>query len=369
MIGAMSGTSADGVDGALVEIDGQGLSMTARCRLHRHVPYPPDVKAAIFSLRQQGQTTPAGLTALGREISLAYAAVAGRILRDAEVPADRIAALAAHGQTLYHAPPDTLQWLDPALIAAKVGCAVVHDFRRADCAAGGQGAPLVPFADYVLFRHDTRHRILLNLGGIANVTILRAGGDLADVVAFDTGPANCIADHLYREAMPDGLGYDEGGKLAGAGKVNRQVVEAFLSDDYFSRPPPKSTDTPAMIFIWEKAGTPVGEMTLQDQLATACRITADSVARAVRDHLPQGQAELILSGGGGNNATLVSMIREQLGDIPIGAPDGMGITGQSKEAVAFALLGAATLDRFPANVPSATGAARPVVLGSITPRP
>src|SRR5882672_4051022 len=196
LAGAMSGTSADGVDVALVEVSGRGLEMSAKLLHHHARPYDPELRKRIFAIRRTGNISLAELGGLGREISVSYAAAINDALRDASLKANDLAAIAAHGQTLYHAPPDTIQWFDPALVAAEVGCAVVSDFRRADCAAGGQGAPLVPFADYVLFRHATKNRVLLNIGGVANLTWLKAGGALDDVIAFDTGPGNCVIDHV-----------------------------------------------------------------------------------------------------------------------------------------------------------------------------
>src|SRR6516165_10321270 len=173
--GAMSGTSADGVDVALVRIDGRGLEMSARLTHHHHVAYDSNLREAIFACRNSGEVRLADLAAMGRAITLVYARAVNEALLGAKLTANDLAAVAAHGQTLFHAPPNTIQWFDPALLAAEVGCAVVSDFRRADCAAGGQGAPLVPFADYILFRHPSKNRVLLNIGGIANLTAIPAG--------------------------------------------------------------------------------------------------------------------------------------------------------------------------------------------------
>jgi anhydro-N-acetylmuramic acid kinase len=199
LAGAMSGTSADGVDVAIVAIDGQGLDMSARLIHHNHIAYDNPLRDRIFSARQAGSIRLDELAKLGREISLCHAEAVNQALAASDLKATDLAAVAAHGQTLFHAPPDTIQWFDPALVAAEVGCPVVSDFRRADCAVGGQGAPLVPFADYILFRHPTKNRVLLNIGGIANITWLKAGGSLDDVIAFDTGPGNCISDWLCRK--------------------------------------------------------------------------------------------------------------------------------------------------------------------------
>src|SRR3954447_15429443 len=184
--GAMSGTSADGVDVAIVAIRGRGLDMSARLIQHHHVPYERNLREIIFAAREpDAKVELRNLAKMGREISLAYARAVNECLAACRLSATDLSAVAAHGQTLFHDPPDTIQWFDPALVAAEVGCQVVSDFRRADCAAGGQGAPLVPFADYVLFRHPTKNRVLVNIGGIANLTYIPAGASLGKVIAFD----------------------------------------------------------------------------------------------------------------------------------------------------------------------------------------
>ena len=372
IVGAMSGTSADGVDVALCAIGGRGLAM--RCRLigFHHEPYEPGVRSAVFGMRQSGSVELRALAELGRAASLSYGRAVRAVLGSAGVAAAHVAAVAAHGQTLYHAPPCTIQWLDPALLAAETGVPVVSDFRRADCAAGGQGAPLVPFADHVLFRHPTRTRALLNVGGIANVTHLPAGegaGALGRVVAFDTGPGNCVTDHLMRLYDPGGPGYDAGGALAAKGRSVDQLIGLMLADPYFVAPWPKSTDGPAMIDVFARAYASLGrKLPLEDLLKAACLLTATTVADAIRrlDPFPD---ELIVSGGGVRNDTIMSLIRQPLGDVPVLRTDDLGVPAEAKEAIAFALLGAATLDGEPSNVPAATGAKRAVVLGSVTPRP
>jgi anhydro-N-acetylmuramic acid kinase len=277
-----------------------------------------------------------------------------------------LTAVAAHGQTLFHDPPTTIQWLDPALVAAEVGCAVVSDFRRADCAAGGQGAPLVPLADYLLFRDPRKNRVLLNIGGIANLTYLRAGEGIDKLIAFDTGPGNCVSDHLMRESDPSGIGWDENGRLAAAGKPVQTISAAVLSSNYFGKQPPKSTDGPAMIRLFEDAQRGIGRHLLEDLLHTACLITADSILDSMRKFLRPFPDEIFVSGGGTANKTLMGMLGR---DVLVKTIDELGIPSAAKEAMAFALLGAATLDGVPGNVPAATGARRRVVLGAVTPRP
>jgi anhydro-N-acetylmuramic acid kinase len=368
--GAMSGTSADGVDVALVRVDGRGLEISARLIAHRHLPYVPSLRERIFRCRNTGDVTLADLAGMCRDISLAYARAINETLIAAGVSAGELAAVAAHGQTLFHAPPNTIQWFDPALVAHEVGCTVVSDFRRADCAAGGQGAPLVPFADYILFCDPIKHRVLLNLGGIANVTYLPAAGPIDSVIAFDTGPGNCISDSLMRQMHPEGSGVDIDGNLASHGTADEDVVLRMLATPFFKQRPPKSTDGPTMIDLFhDTIKDPGSRGKLPNHLATACLVTASAITRALRDFLPHFPDEIIASGGGIKNRTMMSFLRKQLADVPLRTTDELGVSGDAKEAIAFALLGAATLDGEPSNVPTATGASRRVVLGSVTPKP
>jgi anhydro-N-acetylmuramic acid kinase len=376
--GAMSGTSADGIDVAIVAIEGRGQEMTARLLHHHARPYASHLKQSIFDIRQQQSVELRGLARAGREISLEYAAAIRTAVREAGLAPNELAAVAAHGQTLFHDPPDTIQWIDPALLAAQVGATVISDFRRADCAAGGQGAPLVPFAEYVLFRHPTRNRVLLNIGGIANLTVLPAGGRIDQLIAFDVGPGNCISDWICRTLDPTGPGYDRNGERASRG-TSRQALalDMLLRHDYFRRPAPKSTDVPEMLTLYRRSRDRFffenGPLTPEDELATVCDITVQAIRRSLDN--PLGARipwdELIVSGGGTRNRVILSHL-DALADInrsqTVQTSDKMGIPSEAKEAMAFALLGAATLDGVPGNVPSCTGANRAVVLGSVTPR-
>ncbi|CAN5593032.1 anhydro-N-acetylmuramic acid kinase [soil metagenome] len=368
LAGAMSGTSADGVDVAIVRVIGRGLTMRAELIHHHAHPYTPEIREKIFAVRSDGAVRLADLAELGRAVSLAYVEAIHEALRAANLlPAD-LAAIAAHGQTLYHAPPNTIHWLDPALIAAGVGCAVVSDFRRADCAAGGQGAPLVPFADHLLFRDAMKNRVLLNLGGIANITFLRAGASLSEVIAFDTGPANCVIDHLARKHDVPG-GFDRDGILSMQGTPDFQL--AFMAVRAWRlvfRPPPKSADTPEMIAAFESMLRELQKqsLSLADQMATACMMSALGVDLALHHCKPRPD-EIIASGGGVENPRLMQEI-ERVTKLPIRRTEELGVPSAAKEAIAFALLGGATLDGEPSNVPSVTGASQSVVLGSITPK-
>lgn len=368
--GAMSGTSADGVDVALTKIMGRGYDMTAQLLQHHHRPYDDQTRREIFAFRGNNvrENFLSRLATLGRTISLTYATAVNEALAATHLSAKDLSAVAAHGQTLFHDPPSTIQWLDPTLVAAEVGCPVISDFRRADLAAGGQGAPLVPFADYILFRHPTKNRVLLNIGGIANITWLPAGCQPLQVIAFDTGPGNCISDHLMRVHEPDGPGFDRDGARASTGAPNPTMVERFLAHPYFDKPPPKSTDGPEMIQAWTAALRGHEGLPLQDQLATACRLTATSILQAITARCASaGGIEIIASGGGTRNRAIMSHLKA--GPHPLVMTSDNGVPSDAKEALAFALLGAATLDDLPANIPSVTGAKRGVVMGCITPRP
>src|SRR5215469_7252428 len=240
--GAMSGTSADGVDVAIVGIDGRGLGMVATTLQHHHEPYVRALRERILSIRQGGALDLGVLAGIGRAISLTYASAIFGAMEAVSIQLGALTAIAAHGQTLFHRPPDTIQWLDPALLASETRCRVISDFRRADCAAGGQGAPLVPFADYILFRHATIARAIVNIGGIANITLIPASAGLDQLVAFDTGPGNCISDYVARTHDPAGVGFDANGTMAAAGTVNAALLDTVSQHPYFQLTGPKSTD-------------------------------------------------------------------------------------------------------------------------------
>ncbi len=362
LAGAMSGTSADGVDVAIARIAGRGVEMSVKLLAHRAHPYPRELSARIHRVRGGGGLELVELAELGRAISLVHVEAVNAAMGEAGVDRGEIAGIAAHGQTLFHDPPNTIQWFDPSLVAAGTGCAVISDFRRADLAAGGQGAPLVPFADYILFRDMTKSRVLLNIGGVANVTILPAGCAIDEVIAFDTGPGNCISDWLCRTLNSSGPGHDVGGGGAERGTAIEEIVRWMLAQPYFASPPPKSTDGPAMIAMFDAAVRQIRPgASLDDLLATAAEVTARSIQSAIRP-----DDEVIASGGGVRNGRIMRLLK---GGRSLRVTDDLGVPFEAKEAVAFALLGAATLDGEPSNVPSVTGASRRAVLGSITPKP
>ena len=343
LIGAMSGTSADGVDAALVRITGTGMDMRAELLHVVESSYPTDLRARVQTLRQRGETQLSELASLGRDVSVAYVNVVRQLLEQSNVSPDDVTAIAAHGQTLFHAPPLSIQWMDPALVAQQTGIDVISDFRRADLAVGGQGAPLVPFADWILFRSNTETRVILNIGGIANVTILPKASTLDQVIGFDTGPGNCVSDWL-------------------------------MDQDYFKKSPPKSTDGPAMIEIWKRMPLALqshfgkhdsaSPTAISDSLATAALWVGWSIREAIGAYNPD---TLVVAGGGVRNAGIMQFLNQDKWGLEIITTDSLGVPTQAREAVAFAILGCATIDRVCANVTRVTGASRPVILGAVYP--
>jgi anhydro-N-acetylmuramic acid kinase len=290
---------------------------------------------------------------------------------EAGVPRSDVRAIGTHGQTLWHeAPHSTWQIGESAVIAERLGIDVVSDFRVRDVAAGGQGAPLVPIADALLFASDD-WRALQNIGGIGNVTVVPPGGALEGVRAFDTGPGVGVVDAVVRMLRPE-LRFDRDGKLASAGNAVGEVVDELLAHPYFAAPPPKSTGrelfTPDYVAQLVKRCRAVrARCTDEDVIATATTLTARSIADAYRRFMPEPVDEVLVSGGGSKNLALMDMLRTGLAPMRVRRFDEVFFDGEAKEAVAFALLAKLFLDGRPGNVPSATGAAGPRILGKLTP--
>ncbi len=365
IIGAMSGTSADGVDAALCRINHVNNRYHCSYIGHLESTFPSGLKDQILSIRSSSEVSLENLARLSRDISVAYADSIQALLERLNVSNNEISAIAAHGQTMFHGPPLTMQIFDPALVAQQTGIDVISDFRRADCAVGGQGAPLVPFADYHLFRSSECTRVILNIGGIANITVLKKGCTIDEVIGFDTGPGNCISDWLMR----DRGGVDLGGKLASVGVPSTELLSQLMKQPYFSKAHPKSTDGPAMIDLWQQcidSNTSISR--IENLLATASHWVASTIMSSI-DNTVDDDFELIVAGGGTKNQTIMRNIKQILDQMkmPLHQSDDLGIPSQAREAIAFAILGSATLDRIPANIPSVTGAQKKVILGSITP--
>ncbi|HVI06889.1 MAG TPA: anhydro-N-acetylmuramic acid kinase [Candidatus Binatia bacterium] len=380
--GVMSGTSADGINVALVEIGGSSRHpgpVPLQLVGHLEHPYPERVRAAVLSAMNSPAASVADLARLNFLLGELYADAVLRAERQFRLKAELVG---CHGQTLYHqgeARPYlghklavTWQTGEGAIVAAKIGVPVVSDFRPADMAVGGKGAPLVPFLDFALFRHPHVGRVVQNIGGIANLTAIPAGADEEEVTAFDTGPGNMVIDAVTEKLF--GRPFDRGGKIASTGRVLDHVVERILRRTFFHSDPPKTAGREE--FGREFTGEFLrlcGRNEKEDVVATATALTARSVALAVRQMTTKVAVkkqvfhEMIVSGGGAKNATLMAMLGQELAaiDIRLRLSDELGLPSAAKEAAAFALLAYRTWRRLPANIPSATGARHPAVLGKI----
>ncbi len=362
-IGLMSGTSLDGIDAALVEVRPGGGGYAVELRRFATVPYEPPLLDALRAALPPNAGSVELAARLHRDLGRAYAAAAAAIRGK-----DRIDFVASHGQTLWHdgAAGATLQAGDPFAIREALETTVCFDFRSADCAAGGQGAPLIPYVDAMLLGHSGEDRVALNLGGIANVTLLAAAQGGAAVAAFDTGPGNMLLDAFVRERTGGASAFDEGGSFAAAGRADAGLLATMLGDDYFAQPAPKSTGRERFGAQFLARHERLRELGLEDGAATLTQLTAASVADAI-DRAGFGHARVLASGGGARNPALLAGIAARLPRARVESSDAMGIPVDAKEAMGFALLGYETLRGRAANVPRATGAARAVPLGAIAP--
>ena len=374
--GLMSGTSADGIDAAIIDINREKVTVQA----FETFPYSAELRGNILRLCQDKSSGIADVCHLNFVIGEVFAKSILKLCKKSGIRLNTIELIGSHGQTIYHNPKgtqfgkkiirSTLQIGEPSIIAQRTGVTTVADFRPRDMAAGGQGAPLVPFADYFLFRDNSRSRAIQNIGGIANVTFLPAGCRTNDVIAFDTGPGNMIIDGIVSIISKGRQKFDHGGKIAASGKVRQQILDEMLKHPFFSLRPPKSTGREefgsnycdAIYRKMKKKSIPA-----EDIAATVTAFTAESIIRAYRKFLPQIPDDVILCGGGAHNATLIKMLRQGLGKSKICTSDNFGINSDAKEAISFAILAYAALKGEPNNVPSATGAEKPLVLGKIIP--
>jgi len=375
-IGLMSGTSADGVDAALVEFSEDQLRLVA----YAVMPYPDSIRARLFSLFCEDTESVDELSELNMLLGEEFARAALEVCRRAGFSPRDIHFIGSHGQTVRHLPPkrpgrpqgSTLQIGSPAVIAERTGISTVSDFRVRDMAVGGEGAPLIPYVDSFLFGQQGRHIAVQNVGGIANVTYLPADQD-EPLIAFDTGPGNMVIDGVVNQLTGGREHFDCDGRRARAGRVDKDLLNHLMAHPFLERTPPKSTGR-------EEFGAPfVSELlrlcrknypglSLDGIVATVTRWTAASIAQALDRYLPRPVDEVIVGGGGSFNPALLEFLQAELPEgITLSRHSDHGIPDDAKEAVGFALLGRETLLGRPANVTSATGASRPVILGSITP--
>ncbi len=376
VIGLMSGTSTDGTDAVLVRISGAPPTLKWHILAHSHLPHPPELREQIFTQFRPETSTVDALCRLNFKLGEAFGRAALQVISESGVSTEEVDLIGSHGQTLWHIPPgqegaSTLQLGEPAIIAEMTGIPVVSNFRTRDMAAGGQGAPLVAYVDKLLLTDPTQTRAAQNIGGIANVTYLPPlSGGVGEAFAFDTGPGNMLIDYTASRASEGALQYDRDGLIAAAGAVHEQLLEELLSEPYFSQQPPKTTGRELFGAqlgkkIWKKAMRT--GLAPQDVVATMTAFTAESIARAYRYFLPAQPQEVIVSGGGSRNPTLMCMLAARLAPARLLQSDDLGLASESKEALAFAILAYETWHGRPGNLPAATGASHPVVLGSLTP--
>lgn len=367
-VGIMSGTSLDGVSAALVGITTKPRLDVRLVAFHQEA-YSAGERGQIVDTIARGGSRDLALlhVALGER----FAAAALQLLAQARIAPRDVALIASHGQTIWHEPGKaTLQLGDPAVMAERLGIQVVSDFRARDVAAGGQGAPLVPLADVMLFGHPDRGRLLLNLGGMANVSWVPRRGETIGALAFDTGPGVALIDAVVRRVDPE-ASYDRDGERARRGRPERRTLDTLLADPFFAQAPPKSTGRElfgqafADTLLEKVRGAGGSE---NDAVATATALTVESVARALERWTPAtAAADLVLSGGGARNPVVVAMLAARVQPRPLVRFDDLFFDGDAKESVAFAFLGHLTVAGEAGNLPGATGARGPRVLGHITP--
>ena len=381
VLGLMSGTSADGIEAALVRISGAPPRLKSKLEGHASLPIPKPIRAKILQIAEGAAVPAAEISQLNFRLGHLFAEAAIAACKKLRVPLKSVDLIASHGQTIFHqgepvsflgAPTSsTMQIGEPSIIAAQIGVTTIGDFRPADMAAGGQGAPLVPFADYLLYRHEKFGRVSLNLGGIANVTVIPARAKSQDVFAFDTGPANILIDALVSHFSKGRHRFDAGARIASRGDCLVPLLEKLLGDPYLRLKPPKSTGREyfGRTFV-EEILTEGRKLRArpEDLIRTATIFTALSVVDALnRFVLPHSKiAQLIVSGGGTRNPLLMCQLEAALAPIELLTSEKFGVPEQSKEAYAFALLAYETFHQRPSNLPTATGATRPAILGKIS---
>ncbi len=389
-IGLMSGTSVDGIDVAIVRIHGHGPGTALDLLAFDTVPYPEPVRRELLSLYEDQSNAVARLCSLNVVIGEQFARAALAVADKAGIDLATVEVIGSHGQTVWHQPaadsaqplstPSTLQIGESSVIAARAGVPVMADFRVADMAVGGQGAPLAPYFDWAVLTDPEKSRCVQNIGGIGNVTWLPSSARVEDVIAFDTGPGNILIDVLVTILTNGQATYDHDGRFAASGKMIPGMLDHLLEDSYLVQPPPKSTGREyyGMSQVRElMANTGVSDGDLlstapatrqraHDLVSTATAFTARSITDAYRRWLPALPDEVLVNGGGSRNPVLMEMIAADLPGILVTATDQHGVNADAKEAMAFALLAHDSLAGLPTNIPGATGASRAIPLGKLT---
>ena len=378
VIGLMSGTSLDGMDAALVRLDGHGTATKAECLAFASVPYTSEERSEILELALGAAGGSKRLALMNFWMGEKALEACRAVCSSAGISADEIDLVGSHGQTLYHIPvPEeylgrslmaTYQTGEASVISEGIGCPVVSDFRVRDMAAGGQAAPLVPYSEFLLYRREDKNVGLQNIGGIGNLTVLPKACTIDQVYAFDTGPGNMVIDRLVVKLTEGRMRWDENGAIAAKGSIDTSLLRWMLDDPYLEKRPPKTTGREMygdeyIDRLLEKADS--CSVTMENIIATATRFTVECIATAWERFCPEKPKLLIVGGGGAHNLCMMNMLRERL-PIPVMTNEDLGLNGDAKEAVAFAVLANECVHGGCNNVISVTGAKHPVVMGKIT---
>lgn len=373
-IGLMSGTSADGIDAALVEIKGKGLDCKMDLIAFKKFPFQKRLRELIHKVSTPEYGRVDLICRLNFLLGGLFAEAAIGVVKKAGYKMKDIDLIGSHGQTIYHMPegkpPSTLQIGEPSVIAERTGVTTIADFRTMDVAAGGIGAPLTPFAHYILFKRKDKGIAVNNIGGISNVTFIPKKGDINNVIAFDTGPGNMLIDSVVHIITKDRLGYDKSGRIASKGMASERLLNELMRHPFINKRPPKSTGREEFGYsealkIYQSAKK--YRLSDEDILATVTKFTANTIAESYRRYILNRNniSEIILCGGGARNPVLVEMIAKGIKPIKVVTSDKYGFPPETIESIAFALLGYAALKGIPANLPQVTGAKKRVILGKI----
>lgn len=369
-VGLMSGTSLDGIDAALVKMHNEGDKVNYQLVDFCTLPFTDEMKKKITDSLSVVHSNVELICSLNFELGQLFGEAVVEICQRNKMTSSELSFVASHGQTIYHQPvpkgpfvASTLQIGESSLIAEIAQTTVVSDFRYRDMAVGGQGAPIVPYSEYLLYKSDTSQRILQNIGGISNATIVPRQAELQDLLAFDTGPGNMIIDELCRHFYQEE--YDANGDYAKLGQINQELLGELMGHPFIEKTGPKTTGREdfGKQFVAQLLGS--YEMPANDWIATATLFTAKAIAKALAPYVTD-QTELVVGGGGSYNQTLLAMLRVEMSDVTVMIQEDLGLSSEAKEAIAMVVLGQQTINKKPSNVPSATGASKAVILGKVT---
>ncbi len=378
VIGLMSGTSGDGITAAVTKIAGNYATTELSVVSYETYLYDKDFRQRIFDIFDPETSSVNAICEMNFEIGQKLAEAALNVAKKAGVSMSEVDLIGSHGQTIYHIPrpPEkgnvrsTLQIGEPAVIAQQTGVLTIADFRKMDVAAGGEGAPLVPYVDYILFSKRGKGMTLQNIGGIGNVTYIPPGVKEDDVIAFDTGPGNMVVDMLVQLYTESRLGYDSEGSMALRGKVNDRMLDELMNMPFFRMRPPKSTGRELFgkdfVFSFKRKADDL-HLNPEDAIATATALTVESIAKSYEDYvIPHGKVEEVyVAGGGMRNKTMMSWLGKRLGGLPIRSFDELGVQSEAREAAYFAVLANEFIHGNYSNLPNATGAKARTILGSM----